>query len=59
MPSNKIEYTRQYFLINKEKITTRMSEKIICDHCNSFVIRSHMNRHKKTKKCKNALNRLL
>ena len=53
MPSNKIEYTRQYFLINKEKITTRMSEKIMCDHCNSFVIRSHMNRHQKTNKCLN------
>ena len=28
-----------------------MSEQIHCDRCNQLVTKSHMNRHKKTKKC--------
>ena len=55
MPSNRIEYMRKYFADNKDKILSRMSEKIMCDNCNCLVVRSHMNRHQKTKRCISAI----
>ena len=56
MPSNRIEYMRKYFTDNRDKILSRMSEKIMCDNCNCLVVRSHMNRHQKTKKCEKNKN---
>jgi len=37
---------------NKEKISTYRNEKIKCEFCNSFTVRSSMLRHQKSNKCK-------
>ena len=52
MPTNKIEYTRQYYEKHKERIHQIMGQKIICLHCGSQIKRSHMSRHHETEKCK-------
>ena len=52
MGTNKIEYTREYYTKNKEKITLRMQEKVQCSICNCTITRSHMIRHQKSNKCK-------
>ena len=56
MGTNSIEYTRQYYKNNKERIHEIMGQKITCDHCGSTVRRSHMSRHHQTMKCKNYKN---
>ena len=53
MGTNSIEYTRQYYEKNKERIQKQMSEHITCSHCYSIINKSHINRHMKTLKCKN------
>ena len=52
MGTNSIEYTRQYYEKNKERIKQIMAQKIICGHCESVIVRSHMSKHHQTKKCK-------
>ena len=44
-------YNRDYYTTNKLLLLNKMSEQIHCDRCNQLVTKSHMNRHKKTKKC--------
>ena len=52
MGTNKIEYSREYFMKNKERIKARMQEKVMCDICGCTITRSHMVRHQKSNKCK-------
>ncbi len=59
MGTNNIEYTRQYYKEHKERIHEIMGQKIVCDHCGSLIVRSHMPRHHKTQKCKNYKNEKL
>tara|TARA_B100000497_G_scaffold25823_1_gene30447 strand:+ start:314 stop:928 length:615 start_codon:yes stop_codon:yes gene_type:complete len=49
----RLEYNKQYRYDNKEIIAEKKKEKVICDHCGCEVIKYHLNRHKKTNKCKN------
>ena len=53
MVTNNIEYTRQYYEKNKERIKQLMGQKIICTHCGIEIVKSHLNRHLKSKKCQN------
>lgn len=45
----KIEYQKQYNLINRERIL----QKVACDNCGCRVVKSHLERHKQTNKCIN------
>ena len=51
MVTNNIEYTRQYYLKNKEKLTLRMYEKIRCSVCGKLGTRCNIVRHQRSKKC--------
>ena len=51
MGSNNSDYSRQYFINNRERITKRMYEHINCPLCGCSIVRSHMNRHQKTVNC--------
>ena len=51
MGTNNIEYTRQYYLRNKEKLTSRMYEKINCPNCGKLGTRCNIVRHQRSKKC--------
>ena len=53
MGTNTIEYSRQYYEKNKERIKQIMAQKTICGHCGSVLVRSHMSRHRQTEKCRN------
>ena len=48
-------YKKEYRQINKQRISERDKEKIECD-CNSIVSRSHIARHKRSKKHTEYLN---
>ena len=52
MGTNKIEYTREYYTKNKEKIKAKMQEKVQCSICNCTITISHLQRHQRTNKCK-------
>ena len=52
MGTNTIEYSRQYYAKNKERIQQIMARKVVCGHCGSVINRSHLARHQKTEKCK-------
>ena len=45
MVSNSIEYTREYYSKNKDKIKTCMSRKKYCDICNKYIRLNNFNRH--------------
>ena len=53
MGTNNIEYSRQYYEKNKERIKQIMAQKIMCGHCGSVLVRSLMSRHHQTEKCRN------
>jgi hypothetical protein len=63
------EYYKQYYIdnkqaikanqmANKEKIASRVSEKIYCKYCNCYNSRQHILTHNKTKKHQNNINKL-
>ena len=52
MGTNTIEYSRQYYAKNKERIQQIMARKVVCGHCGSVINRSHLARHHQTEKCK-------
>ena len=52
MGTNSLEYSRQYYAKNKERIQQIMARKIVCGHCGSVINRSHLTRHHQTEKCK-------
>ena len=59
--NNKIaikEQRHHYNELNKEKIASRVSEKIYCDACNCYNSRQHIARHKKTQRHQNNINKL-
>ena len=45
------EKKKQYYEAHSDKIKERISEKIECEFCKSFLRRDSMARHHKTKKC--------
>lgn len=54
---NRKEYMKEYFIMNKENISRRESERIFCDCCKCDIIRVKKLRHESSKKHKkNALN---
>ena len=52
MGTNKIEYSREYYTKNKERIKAKMQEKVECSICGCIITSSHMIRHQKSNKCK-------
>ena len=53
MGTNSLEYSRQYYAKNKERIQQIMARKVVCGHCGSVINRSHLARHHQTEKCRN------
>jgi len=49
--SKEQQYNKTYYSKNKQKILEQMQQKVTCDVCNIVVCKSHLNRHKKTKRC--------
>jgi hypothetical protein len=41
---------------NKDKIKKQQNEQVCCDICGAFSAKNHLTRHKRTKKCMEALN---
>lgn len=52
-----MEYNKNYYNKNKQKILDQMKLKVICDCCNKSVNKSHLNRHKTTKFCQMVKNK--
>jgi hypothetical protein len=46
------EYNKNYYIVNKEKMLSKLSSKITCSNCNSTISKSSLSFHKKTMKCK-------
>ena len=46
-----IEYRKQYYAKNQEKIKNRMYEKLQCPCCESIVSRCNFPKHQRTKTC--------
>ena len=57
MGTNSVEYSRNYYKLNREKLFAYANEKITCELCGSLVVRNHLSRHKKGYRCKK-LNKL-
>ncbi|HNE92500.1 MAG TPA: hypothetical protein PKG56_00045 [Chitinophagaceae bacterium] len=45
----KIQYYRDYYNENREKLLKKASEKVVCDECSAIVCRSRLSNHKKGK----------
>jgi len=51
----KQEYVNLYYQEHKDEISTKHKEKMTCEVCGSVVRKCAIERHRKTKKCLNAL----
>ena len=48
------EYKRQYREANRETISKQKNEKVACERCGAFSVRSSLRRHQRSNKCMNA-----
>jgi hypothetical protein len=53
------EYHKEYYKKNKGRILETMNREVECDVCKCTVRKCKLNRHKKTNKCKSAINQKL
>ena len=47
---------KKWYERNKEEILQKRSEQVCCDICGAFSAKNHLTRHKRTKRCMEALN---
>ena len=52
--NGEMEYNKSYYQTNKQRILEQMKHTVVCECCNKEVVKSHLNRHQKTKKCQEA-----
>lgn len=51
MAFNNIEYQKQYYIKNKDKLKDKLLTKIKCNLCNCYVCYTILRRHQRSRKC--------
>lgn len=49
---NSVEYNKNYYATNKDKISEKMKSKVKCQYCDKETTYQHLYRHQLTKLCK-------